>query len=105
MRKRMRDQIFRRKLIANCSIGNVLSSLAALLEPSISAYAQRRHSILHLRSRPPVLKSVRIQSEEKSFTKLFNSWQPRWVAGKWRASHGETHVLELFGNDGSRFEP
>ena len=58
MRERMREQVLRTKLIANGAIGNIFSPLTALLEPSISTYPQRRDSILHLRSRPPVLKRI-----------------------------------------------
>jgi hypothetical protein len=105
MRKRMREQVFRAQLVADGTLGYVLSSLAALLEPSISTSVQRRDSTLHLGSRPPTLKHMLIESEKKSFTKLFNGGQPSWIPGKWCAPHGEPHVFELFGDDGSWLEP
>jgi len=76
MRKRVGKQVFGTKLVANRAIGNVLSPLAALLEPSVGANAQSRDSSLHLRSRPPALKRDAIEGEKKSFAKLFNRRQP-----------------------------
>jgi hypothetical protein len=64
MRQRMREQVFRTKLITNGAIGNIFSPLAALLKPSISAYSQRRNSSLHFRSRPPVSERIAIEGQE-----------------------------------------
>jgi hypothetical protein len=46
-----------------------------------------------------------IESEKKTFAKLFDGRQPVWITGKRRAAHGETNILELFGNDRGRLEP
>jgi hypothetical protein len=105
MRKRMCEQVFRTKLVANSVIGYVLPPLAPLPEPPISTDLQRRDSILDLRSRSPVLKRTAIESKKKSFAKLFNGRQPVWVSSKRGAPDGEAHVFELFGNNRSRLEP
>lgn len=105
VRERMGKQVFGAKLVANGAIGNVLSPLAALLEPSVGANAQRCYSLLHLRSLTPALKGVTIKREKETFAELLNCGKPGRISGKRRAPHGKTNILELVGNDRRRLEP
>jgi hypothetical protein len=50
------------------------------------------------------LKRATINSEKKTFAKLFNSRQPSWIAGKRRTSHGETNILKLLRDDWRGFK-
>ena len=82
MRERMGKQVFGTKLVANGAVGNVLSPLAALLEPPVSPHAQGSDSILYLRPCSPILEPLAVESEEKPFAELLDGWQPRWICAQ-----------------------
>jgi hypothetical protein len=103
MRQRMGEHVFGTPLVANVAIGDALSPLPTLLEPTVGAAIELPKPILCPGS--PVSERVWLQSKEEPFSKLLNGRQPGWIACKRRASDGQPYVLKLVCNDRGGLEP
>ena len=105
MRERVGEQIFGTQLIADRAIQNVLSSLPALMYPTIGACIKSLDTLLHLWARAPREHCLAIQCQEQSFAELLHRGKPRWLPAQGRSAHSQADVLELIGDDRRRLKP